>query len=63
LKIDRFQQQLAEFYRHRKDGIEDKCETRIEDDNVITLSVVSQMNDSHLLGLSNMENSSATMIP
>jgi hypothetical protein len=51
LKLDRFQQQLAEVYRHRKDGIENKFETRIEDENVITPSEVSQMNDSHLHGL------------
>jgi hypothetical protein len=51
LKLDRFQQQLAEVYRHRKDGLENKCETRIEDENVITPSEVSQMNDSHLHGL------------
>jgi len=52
LKLDRFKQQLAEVYRQRKDGLENKCETRIEDDKVITLSGVSQTNDSHLHGLS-----------
>lgn len=35
----------------QKNGIENKCETRIEDDNVITPSEVSQTNDSHLRGL------------
>ena len=48
MKLDRFQQQLAEVYRH---GKENKCETRVVDDNGITSSEVSQTNDSHLHGL------------
>ena len=51
LKLGRFQQQPAEVCRHRKDGKENMCETRIEDDNVITPSEVYQTNDSHLHGL------------
>jgi len=62
LKLDRFQQQLAEVYRQRKDGLENKCETRIEDDKVITLSGFLKRMTPICMDYPNMENPGATII-